>query len=486
MLFKFFRHGKKVDNAISYLLGDSKSPRQHSRLIEGDIEELKSACAIAETLFKRSYTSGVLSFSYDDTKKITEQQKQEIIASFEDALLPGLTKDDDYKIIWVEHTDKQRLELNFVVANVHVPTRKRLQVYYHNVDLKRLDTWKQLINYRYGLDEPSAKDKAQGTTKQRFISMTRAELVTAIDNLIVDAMRNGKIKTRDDIIKLIEEHGISVTRKTKKSISITVGEGKKPVRLKGAFYEQGFDAEKHREAKLTSSFAFVNTDALQNKLSAMIEKKAAYNAKRYAYEPEPRDSANEQGKAMMRQQRDIKHQQLQEANLNVVLNTITTLPVPRRVNEVSSDDRNSKPEIFDRELQATVERIRQAHRRAALVNASQRKMRTFVCHVDRSVKTIVDVGQKTRRVSRTINSSRDVIEEIAALVQRLVESAVVGVARLLGAAFTTLSVRERFRRRAFENQRRQEVMGNEYRFGNEGHRVELRVRTKRPQSRYRF
>jgi hypothetical protein len=483
VLFKFFKHGKKVDSAISYLLGDSKSPRKHSRLLEGDIEELKNACAIAETLFKRSYTSGVLSFSCDDTKKITEQQKREIIASFEGVLLPSLVKNDDYKIIWVEHTDKQRLELNFVVANIHVPSRKRLQVYYHKVDLKRLDTWKQLINYRYGLDEPSAKDKAQGTTKQRFISMTRSELVATVDNLIVDALLAEKIKTRDDIIKLIESHNLTVTRKTKKSISISVGEGKKPVRLKGAFYAEDFDAANYRDAKLTRSFEFVNTDALQAKLSAMIDKKAAYNAKRYAYEPaDSEDSEQEQPQEVMRQQRDIKHQ-LQEPNLNVVLNTITTT---LRVNEVSSDDRNSKPEIFDRELQTVVEGIRQARRRTALVNASQRKMRTFVGHVDRSVKAIGDVGQKTRRVSRTINSSRGVIEEIAALIHRIVESARAGAARLLGAAFTTLSVRERFRRRAFQNQNQQKVMGNEYRFDNERPGVEVRRGAQRLQNRYRY
>ncbi|WP_176212137.1 relaxase/mobilization nuclease domain-containing protein, partial [Klebsiella pneumoniae] len=49
--------------------------------------------------------------------------------SFERTLLPGLDK-DQYSILWVQHLDKDRLELNFVVANVELQSGKRLQPYY--------------------------------------------------------------------------------------------------------------------------------------------------------------------------------------------------------------------------------------------------------------------------------------------------------------------------------------------------------------------
>jgi hypothetical protein len=39
--------------------------------------------------------------------------------SFERTLLPGLDK-DQYSVLWVQHQDKDRLELNFVVANVEL------------------------------------------------------------------------------------------------------------------------------------------------------------------------------------------------------------------------------------------------------------------------------------------------------------------------------------------------------------------------------
>jgi hypothetical protein len=66
---------------------------------------------------------GVLSF---EEANLEEQQKQEIMQSFEETLLAGLDR-DQYDITWIEHTDKGRLELNFVIPNVELSTGKRLQ-----------------------------------------------------------------------------------------------------------------------------------------------------------------------------------------------------------------------------------------------------------------------------------------------------------------------------------------------------------------------
>lgn len=72
------------------------------------------------------YTVGVLSFEEID---ISNTAKREIMADFEKSLLAGLDQ-DQYNICWVEHRDKDRLELNFVIPNVELTTGKRLQPYY--------------------------------------------------------------------------------------------------------------------------------------------------------------------------------------------------------------------------------------------------------------------------------------------------------------------------------------------------------------------
>ncbi|HFG3700452.1 TPA: relaxase/mobilization nuclease domain-containing protein [Escherichia coli] len=55
------------------------------------------------------------------------------MAGFERVLMPGLDK-DQYSVLWVEHRDKGRLELNFLVPNTELLTGRRLQPYYDRAD----------------------------------------------------------------------------------------------------------------------------------------------------------------------------------------------------------------------------------------------------------------------------------------------------------------------------------------------------------------
>ncbi|MFN2910828.1 nuclease, partial [Escherichia coli] len=61
--------------------------------------------------YARRYTSGVLSLAAAEPPP---GQREQILASFERVLLPGLDK-DQYSILWVEHPAKGRLELNFLI-----------------------------------------------------------------------------------------------------------------------------------------------------------------------------------------------------------------------------------------------------------------------------------------------------------------------------------------------------------------------------------
>nr|QIS34445.1 hypothetical protein [Leclercia adecarboxylata] len=67
----------------------------------------------------------MLSFAEAD---LPPGQREKLIASFERVLMPGLDK-DQYSVLWVEHTDKGRLELNFLIPNTELLTGKRLQPY---------------------------------------------------------------------------------------------------------------------------------------------------------------------------------------------------------------------------------------------------------------------------------------------------------------------------------------------------------------------
>lgn len=216
---------------VDYLLGKDRD-REGARLDRGDPEQMIQL--IDSTNFAQKYTSGVLSFAERD---LDEHQKQQIMDSFERALLPGLDK-DQYSVLWVQHQDKDRLELNFVVANVELHSGKRLQPYYDKADRPRLNAWKDLVNDHYQLKDPNDPLNKRELCTPNNLPRTKIEACEAITNGLLSIAERGELKNRDDVVKTLESAGFEIARTTKKSISIKDPEGGQNIRLKGAIYEQ--------------------------------------------------------------------------------------------------------------------------------------------------------------------------------------------------------------------------------------------------------
>src|SRR5690606_16126715 len=178
-----------------------------------------------------------------------EHKKQQIMDSFERALLPGLDK-DQYSILWVQHQDKDRLELNFVVANVELHSGKRLQPYYDKADRPRLNAWKDLVNDHYHLKDPNDPLNKRELCTPNNLPRTKIEACEAITNGLLSVAERGELKSRDDVVRTLESAGFEIARTTKKSISIKDPEGGQNIRLKGAIYEQDFRFGKELRADI--------------------------------------------------------------------------------------------------------------------------------------------------------------------------------------------------------------------------------------------
>ncbi|MGC8127491.1 plasmid mobilization relaxase MbeA, partial [Klebsiella pneumoniae subsp. pneumoniae] len=89
----------------------------------------------------KNYTSGVLSYA---EAELPPGQREQIMASFARVLRPGLDN-DQYSILWVEPTDKGRLERNFLIPNTALLTGKRLQPDYDRADRARIDAWQTVV-----------------------------------------------------------------------------------------------------------------------------------------------------------------------------------------------------------------------------------------------------------------------------------------------------------------------------------------------------
>lgn len=252
MLVRFFSHGNTKgdmrtrggDSAKNYLLGVENAPRDGAKLLRGDPDATTEI--INGLAFNKVYTSGVLAFSKDE-RQLTNQEKMQVIDSFEQTLFTGLEQ-GQYSGYWVEHSDKERQELHFVFANVELTTGKALPVYYHKTDLRLVDSWKTLTNQQYGLHDPNDPKFKRDFAPSHDV-FTKADLAgiketkdikKAIHDVLLNQVATGAIKDRQGITQFLETAGFEITRQSKDSISIKNPNGGKNLKFKGEIYDRDF------------------------------------------------------------------------------------------------------------------------------------------------------------------------------------------------------------------------------------------------------
>ena len=290
MLVRFFEHGKVKKGELTrtggggavrnYLLFDKDNrskPRDGARLIYGNDSDTTEV--INGIKNSKIYTSGVLSFAPGES--ITDAQKIEIIESFEQNLFPGLMK-GEYSGYWVEHQDKDRQELHFVFADIHLPTGKALPVYYIGKDFDLVDSWKDLINIDYGLEDPNdpkrqrayrLKGYEYALKKQQEKDKLAGKAIK--DEKVFDEEKIGEwlieeiaddesIQTQADVIRVIAE-AFEITRVAKdgKSISIKNPVGGRNIKLKGMMYEREFTRQRFESLGKTQTRESANRSELQ-------------------------------------------------------------------------------------------------------------------------------------------------------------------------------------------------------------------------------
>lgn len=232
MLLKFFTPTKEKGclGAIDYLL-DEKGRDVAPRVLYGDVETTRQL--LLNSTFKDPYTAGCLSFAEEESD-LTDAEKEREMKSLEENLMVGL-ESNQYDIVWVEHLDKGRLELNFHIVNTELTTGKRLQPYLHQFDMPRMEAWKSLRNDINGFADPNAPERRRmlspGVFKQEF-----QKVKTDVHDLLELAWQLGEINNRDDLINILEEQGGEIKRRGKDYISVKFPDVKKNIRLKGDLY----------------------------------------------------------------------------------------------------------------------------------------------------------------------------------------------------------------------------------------------------------
>ena len=283
MVVKFFGNKKGGSTAsIDYLLNERKS-KGTARLLQGD--EQLTRDIINSLNFKQKTTVGCLSF---EEKNISEDLKYKLMADFENMLLPNMQ--DRYNILWVEHTDKGRLELNFVIPKIDLESQKSLNPYYHKADLKRVELWQDLTNLENSFTNPKDPSKAR-TLETNSKELHLSKDYETLDKTLHELVNAGALESRADIIELLQKNNIEVTRTGADYLAIKLPESKKAKRFKGEIYNEQFtstgELDKVSERKKREVEQFNNRDIKQEirelraELNQHTQAKVEYYGKRF-------------------------------------------------------------------------------------------------------------------------------------------------------------------------------------------------------------
>ena len=234
MIVKFHPRGSgRGSGPIDYLLGRDRQ-REGATLDRGDPAVIMAL--IDSSPYAKKYTSGVLSFAEAD---LSRETKDKLMSDFEKMLLPGLDA-DQYSCLWVEHRDKGRLELNFVIPNIELTSGTRLQPYYDKCDKPRVNAWKIGVNAEHQLHDPDDPIHRRELVTPRNLPLETQKAAQALTDGLLHMAAAGSITNRSSVVNALSGAGFEVGRQTKNSISIANPDGGRNIRLKGMIYEQNF------------------------------------------------------------------------------------------------------------------------------------------------------------------------------------------------------------------------------------------------------
>ena len=302
MLHKIIGHGSNGSRGVmDYMLKekDKKTPRQGVTILRGDVETQAKLIDSLVGKFKQQYVTGVFSFE-EAPDQITEAQKDEIMDGAEQTILAGLDP-DRVSITWIEHTDKGRLELNYIVACVDLEHGRLFQPYVHSHDEDRFNAFRDIQNIKHGYSDPNDPAKAQEFKQSKNLPAKAKDIKNVINNNVESYVVSGFINNRDDLTQYFKEMGYTITRASKTSISIENPHGKidketgkKRTNLKfestneGGIYGINFDSSRKNAKDIKRASEEFRASSKQRFRTAQkvyaeeLERKRSYHQKRHS------------------------------------------------------------------------------------------------------------------------------------------------------------------------------------------------------------
>jgi hypothetical protein len=242
MIVKFLASKKsRGTGAVSYVLSKAKHKGSEPRILKGD--EKLTRDIIKNNPFSQKATFGVLSFQEEN---IDENLKYKLMEEFEKTLLPGMDS-NNFNILWVEHRDKGRLELNFIIPKIELISKKSLNPYWDKSDRTRINQWREIQNLKYGFSSPEDLQKAHSVSKSKDPKLN--EMAQKLNESILKNISN--FNSQNDVVDYINsiDGCKAVVPQTKRGnyINVYFTNNKRAIKLKGPLYDSTFTNGNIRE-----------------------------------------------------------------------------------------------------------------------------------------------------------------------------------------------------------------------------------------------
>jgi hypothetical protein len=297
MIVGFSKYSKGCGKApVEYFIScrnvDGTSRIPPPEILEGD--PVLTSRLIDSLPFMHKYTSGVLSFSPGEI--IPPEMERDIMDSFERTAFAGL-QPDQYAILWVRHQHANHHELHFLVPRVELATGRSMNISPPGRACRELfDTFRSMINARYGLANPDDPARARDVSLPAHIAKLKAvgarkgeKLKQDIREIITEQVKRevaaGRITDQGGVVRYLEGQGFTINRAGRDYVTvIEPSEGTK-IRLRGVFFSQGpLGAPRASNGEIGAIHDApdpARAERMKERLESMIAARAEYHRKRY-------------------------------------------------------------------------------------------------------------------------------------------------------------------------------------------------------------
>ncbi|WP_326978237.1 hypothetical protein [Citrobacter braakii] len=270
------KNQRSVKNSLDYLLRTKKPEEQKfvevlSQTNRSDIENFNEY--IKDKNFKNPFITGVLSF---EEKDIDPELKTKIMNDFEDMMFSGIEPENRPPVIWIQHKDKNRLELNYTTFN-SLMNKKHFQCYYHLSDKKLFNSFCEKINYENNISSvlDVQEHKARNTlvnTLNNKIPEEKKAVVEKLQEEILSKIITEEINNREELISFIQSKNIIINRVRENAISIKFDKADNMNRTE---ITKLIEQNQQSITEQISSMSKTNSDTIEKILTQSLKKDTA-------------------------------------------------------------------------------------------------------------------------------------------------------------------------------------------------------------------